>query len=962
MKYPPLPITSSRMLMLMGLLLSIMAPKAWATYLSDITLTGTLHVVNTTSERDNIEDIINGVTTIDGKTVQAGDTIELGNFSNFPGFDVTTANLTIYAKDAPTSDNGGTSNDPTDDGYKSNTVVTGNVTLSADGVTLYGIMFDDVRLNVYADDCRIRRCIFDDYSTNEGFNTYVSKTSSPVAPADNTEFAYNEFRHSKGIGIRVNAGSTNTKIFRNYFHDFTANSGSGNVHEAIGFGTGTPTQDEAMYGVIEYNFILRSAHDAEAISIKSSYNTIQYNHILDCTDETITFNGSNYNIPNANKNGSINNRFGRYNIYLGNNVENSGGYYISDEFTEWYGNKTTSGSGMRIKHGVYTRSDTVPSGGSKYLRVSDTDLKGNDFSAIHIGFEFSSVTYNYNTLNTDIDGDNGATPTYENSTDQSETNTSASLSYSPIPTPIELDDTDVGPGYYPSGGGGGSSSIPYDETVVLKNMKNGKYVGLSGGIAYADQTLLADAEAFRVIDNGDGTVSLKAIIDGGNNFLYVDDSNSLDRLKADGGEATDEEVFTWADATEAGYFVLKSDATGSTKFVFQHNAGSNDLRGDGASEGDEDRWEYTIVSVGADYTSEGYIDFSAVDTWSTHYLTSGQGGSLGTATDSDEDSPTDGENETLTVSDNGWPTMEFSYDVTADSVLSVEVNSSDVGEILAVGVDEDNTHDTGGTPDSNGIVFQLSGTATYAKANSDYDNYSSSVGARRYLLPLDSISGTTIDQLIFIVDDDADASGEAEFTNVKVVEALMVDNFDEAGSSTWSNAIGSGTWSDATEDGNDQFELTSPSGGSDILNNLQVYGDTVAGTADWELNVQAHVDNNSGSSWDDFAVVFGYEDTSNYYVCNFNESDDGAGGKTSGLIEIASGSDTELLDWDAAGNGGLSNGFNDIQIIKEGDDFTVYLNGEDLGTVTISGFPTGNVKFGVGSKNDPSTFDNFIVH
>lgn len=326
----------------------------------------------------------------------------------------------------------------------------------------------------------------------------------------------------------------------------------------------------------------------------------------------------------------------------------------------------------------------------------------------------------------------------------------------------------------------GDSIAPVGSTGALRNMLTGNFarIDIATGRIYADAESLEAAEVFRVEDLGDGAVSLTALVDAPDMPVQINAFSRWRELLANDEGAVPGSFF-WRAASKEGYFVLRSAMRGREYFVYADRRRSGLMRWGSRRQGDAERWAFEQINLGPVYTEEGYIDFGATTVWDTHYLSESQGGSLGLAMPVDLDDPADGVKESLIVMDNGWPTMPFSRGIEESSYLAFSVDSDDVGEILAIGVDADNTHDTGGVPDGNGIVFQLSGTANYLKANQDYDTYEQGTGPRRYMVPLGSIAGTTVEQMAFILDDDEDASASSVFTNVRVVEADLEASFDE---------------------------------------------------------------------------------------------------------------------------------------------------------------------------------------
>jgi hypothetical protein len=159
--------------------------------------------------------------------------------------------------------------------------------------------------------------------------------------------------------------------------------------------------------------------------------------------------------------------------------------------------------------------------------------------------------------------------------------------------------------------------------------------------------------------------------------------------------------------------------------------------------------------------------------------------------------------------------------------------------------------------------------------------------------------------------------------------------------------VSGGTWAVA----GGQLTLTSaapPVGQS--LGNIRVH--TTAVTGDFEYTVDASVPA-SAELWDDFAVVFNYRDSSNYYFASFNESNDA---NTHGILKYENGVLTQLADFGGAITAGT---VYNLKVVRTGSRIQVYRNGFLEAQVTDASFTGGRV--GVGTKNNAGTFDNLTV-
>jgi hypothetical protein len=174
---------------------------------------------------------------------------------------------------------------------------------------------------------------------------------------------------------------------------------------------------------------------------------------------------------------------------------------------------------------------------------------------------------------------------------------------------------------------------------------------------------------------------------------------------------------------------------------------------------------------------------------------------------------------------------------------------------------------------------------------------------------------------------------------------VLQDDFSAA-NGNYLNVAG-GTW---TVTGG-QLQLTNaalPSG--EQLANVRVHTTPVSG--DFTLKVDARA-TASTSVWDDFAVVFNYQDAGNYYFASFNESNDAY---TQGIFKYSNYTLTQLADFGGAIAGGT---FYPVEVVRSGGLIKVLLNGALAGQVTDASFTGGRV--GVATKNNAATFDNLVV-
>lgn len=165
------------------------------------------------------------------------------------------------------------------------------------------------------------------------------------------------------------------------------------------------------------------------------------------------------------------------------------------------------------------------------------------------------------------------------------------------------------------------------------------------------------------------------------------------------------------------------------------------------------------------------------------------------------------------------------------------------------------------------------------------------------------------------------------------------DNFTEISGGTWNVSSG-------------RYVLSSPasSGTTGVLGNISVHDTSLTG--DFELSATLRI-TGTGSAWNDAAIVFGYQDSSNYYYASLNESNDDY---TKGIFKVVSGTPTQLADISISV---ASDTDYSLEVIRSGSSITVNVNSSQVATASDSTFTDGKVGFG--TYNDGAEFDDLDV-
>ncbi|MGK7941086.1 MAG: Ig-like domain-containing protein, partial [Crocosphaera sp.] len=120
------------------------------------------------------------------------------------------------------------------------------------------------------------------------------------------------------------------------------------------------------------------------------------------------------------------------------------------------------------------------------------------------------------------------------------------------------------------------------------------------------------------------------------------------------------------------------------------------------------------------------------------------------------------------LENNAWKSWDLgNYNVTANTHLSFQFRSEEIGELQGIGFDDnddlfDNPH----------TFFQLYGSDTYTALEQDFNNYQPLEGWKDYQISLGQYFTGNYDRLVFFNDFDANSNlgGEAEFRNVVLSE------------------------------------------------------------------------------------------------------------------------------------------------------------------------------------------------
>lgn len=135
----------------------------------------------------------------------------------------------------------------------------------------------------------------------------------------------------------------------------------------------------------------------------------------------------------------------------------------------------------------------------------------------------------------------------------------------------------------------------------------------------------------------------------------------------------------------------------------------------------------------------------------------------------------------LTIADGGgavtfhkdsWWKFPLNYTVTPDTVLEFTVDSGLAGEIIGLGLEED---DSNASPKR---IFHLAGSQAWTNGWTNYKDYVVQTGPKTYFIPLGTFYTGTMSYLAFANDNDlGNKKVCARYSNVKIHEGLQAVNF-----------------------------------------------------------------------------------------------------------------------------------------------------------------------------------------
>ncbi len=179
------------------------------------------------------------------------------------------------------------------------------------------------------------------------------------------------------------------------------------------------------------------------------------------------------------------------------------------------------------------------------------------------------------------------------------------------------------------------------------------------------------------------------------------------------------------------------------------------------------------------------------------------------------------------------------------------------------------------------------------------------------------------------------------------------DGFDDGNADGWSslNAV---NWEVTTDEGDMAYYLNTTDFGSPGGGRLGEYSLLSAEYDDFTFTLEAKLgDDVADNAAADYAVVFGFQDSDNYYYMLFNNDQN-----LTQLFKVINGSRT-LLETANSGDWLNDNAYHSIEVKRTGSAISVRFDGNVILNANDSSLGAGKV--GVGSYNDSAYFDDVSV-
>lgn len=226
----------------------------------------------------------------------------------------------------------------------------------------------------------------------------------------------------------------------------------------------------------------------------------------------------------------------------------------------------------------------------------------------------------------------------------------------------------------------------------------------------------------------------------------------------DNGDSYTVDGITIEKAEKIAYRMLTVYLSSSSKYNAAREAGIQaaiDLYGQGSEEEKQTTNAFYAVGIGESYGGGGDPDPTP-----TCDALSFDGKTLITHSNGDDGNYT-ADGTTVALTGNTWRALPLNYTVTSGTVLEFEFSSTGEGEIHGIGFD----NNSGASSD---LLFQVYGTQNWGET--DFDNYTSGEGWKKYSIPIGQYYTGSYDRLVFSNDNDNGSGSNSSFRNIIIHE------------------------------------------------------------------------------------------------------------------------------------------------------------------------------------------------
>ena len=192
-----------------------------------------------------------------------------------------------------------------------------------------------------------------------------------------------------------------------------------------------------------------------------------------------------------------------------------------------------------------------------------------------------------------------------------------------------------------------------------------------------------------------------------------------------------------------------------------------------------------------------------------------------------------------------------------------------------------------------------------------------------------------------------------EAVNITTTNASFFDNFQNSSTTGWSPLTAS-RWSVGNDNNSIRYYINTSSytaGSNGTLGEYSLVSQSgYTNVGDFTVDLDAAAGSTTAGS--NYAIVFGYQNSTNYYFMEFNSTS----GSTA-LYKVVSGTASVVAS--ASGTWITDTSFHQIKITRKGTSISVWYDGNSVLSASDATFVGGEI--GIGALNDAAYFDNVVI-